>query len=293
MKFALFLFVGVCCTNLYAQMGIGTETPDAAAELDIKSEHRGLLIPRINLSGSTDQSTITAGNVESLVAFNTTYSSTLTPGYYYWYDGKWNRLMTPADLPDNRVFWDVNQQQFTYIDENGELHEISLTEGNETLTTLALNPDGKTLEYTDENSDLTEIDLGAVVQNTETLTTIEANDDDGFIYTDEIGGETSISLPDLAEQVKIVTQDYSLENEDRIILGNAHNHDITITLPDPGNVEGKRYTIRKQDDNEDYFVNVTGNIAGIPTGEVLYTALPFTGWDLVSDGTEWHIVNKF
>jgi len=293
MKYLLFLLVGMCCFPLCAQMGIGTEMPESAAELEIKSSHRGVLIPRIELNGPADQNTITAGNIESLLVFNTTYSSTLDPGYYYWFDGRWNRLMTPADLIDNRVFWDVDQQEFTYIDENGTLHEIPVSSVTETLTTLVLNPDGKTLAYTDENGNLTEIDLKNVVQDNETLTSIENNEDGSFTYTDEAGEETLIGLSSAGEQLKTVSQDYALAQADQIILGNAQNHDITLVLPDPATAEGKKYTIKKQDENEDYFVNVTGDIAGIPPGEVLYTAMPFTGWDLVSDGTQWHIVNKF
>ena len=64
---------------------------------------------------------------------------------------------------------------------------------------------------------------------------------------------------------------------------------IALPTADATN-KGKKYTIKKQDNNEDYYVTVTGNIDGLTE---LYTALPYSGWDLVSDGTKWTITNKF
>ncbi len=93
--------------------------------------------------------------------------------------------------------------------------------------------------------------------------------------------------------IKVVAVDYNAAANDAIILGNANTSNVTITLPvaSPTN-KGKKYTIKKEDANEDGYVNVIGTIVGVPSGE-LYTAVPYTGWDLVSDGTAWRIVNKF
>ncbi|MCG2418721.1 hypothetical protein K8089_06775, partial [Aequorivita sp. F47161] len=62
----------------------------------------------------------------------------------------------------------------------------------ETLTTLALNVDGKTLEYTDEDGVLTSIDLETVIKNFETLTKIIDNGDGTYNYIDEDGVTTVI-----------------------------------------------------------------------------------------------------
>ena len=37
-----------------AQIGIGTSTPDASAKLEVNSTSKGLLIPQISLTGSSD-----------------------------------------------------------------------------------------------------------------------------------------------------------------------------------------------------------------------------------------------
>lgn len=86
------LFVALGSYSAYSQVGVGTLTPNASAQLDITSDSKGLLIPQIALKSSTDIQTIKTGNVESLLVFNTSTIADITPGYYYWYKGRWNRI---------------------------------------------------------------------------------------------------------------------------------------------------------------------------------------------------------
>src|SRR5690606_89191 len=81
-----------------AQVGIGTEMPNPSSQLEIVSASKGVLIPQIALLDDTDSTTISAGNVESLLVFNTTSSGALSPGYYFWNAGKWRRLISNSDL---------------------------------------------------------------------------------------------------------------------------------------------------------------------------------------------------
>ncbi len=77
-----------------------------------------------------------------------------------------------------------------------------------------------------------------------------------------------------------------------VVLGKATS-DITITLPNPVGIKGRKLTIKKSDMANTTYVNVVtagGSIDGEPD---MYTSLPFTGWDFMSDGTNWKIVNKF
>ncbi|RED22490.1 hypothetical protein BD847_3119 [Flavobacterium cutihirudinis] len=80
----------------YAQTGIGTVNPDNSAQLDITSNRRGLLIPRIALVKTTEQTPITAP-AASLLVYNTANSNDVTPGFYYW-DGKWVRIAKSEDF---------------------------------------------------------------------------------------------------------------------------------------------------------------------------------------------------
>ncbi|MCA4807258.1 hypothetical protein [Myroides odoratimimus] len=91
--------------------------------------------------------------------------------------------------------------------------------------------------------------------------------------------------------IKVIDGIYGVEDKDVILLGNAVNGEVIVNLPTAtATNKGKKYTIKKHDANEDNYVTVKGNIEG---ASILYTALPYSGWDLVSDGTQWQIVNKF
>ena len=73
--------------RVFAQVGVGIISPDASAMLDITSANKGLLIPRIALTGSTDNVTIPSP-AASLLIYNTATAGSgryaVSPGFYYW-----------------------------------------------------------------------------------------------------------------------------------------------------------------------------------------------------------------
>ena len=148
-------------------------------------------------------------------------------------------------------------------------------------TTVTSNVQGDNTEYSVNVSTASNTTLG-VVKEAATNPTV-------FINTNGELSTTAWAGNNLVE----VTADYQITAEDVVVFGNAGN-DITITLPDPTGIKGRKLTIKKSDADDFTYVNVitsgTGNIEGQTD---LYTSLPFTGWDLMSDGTNWKIVNKF
>jgi hypothetical protein len=76
-------------------VGIGV-TPNASAKLDITATNRGLLIPRVALTATTDVVTI-ASPVTSLLVYNTATAgagaTAVSPGFYY-YSAGWVKLAT-------------------------------------------------------------------------------------------------------------------------------------------------------------------------------------------------------
>ena len=74
----------------YAQVGIGTTSPNAASMLDITSTNSGLLIPRVSLISTSDVATI-ASPVTSLLVYNSGFAPN---GYYYWNGSVWVLLST-------------------------------------------------------------------------------------------------------------------------------------------------------------------------------------------------------
>jgi hypothetical protein len=83
--------------NLYdnGQVVIGSIIPDSSAMLDVRATNRGLLIPRVALTGTTDIATI-VGATTSLQVYNTATAgvspNNVVPGFYYWNGTKWVSL---------------------------------------------------------------------------------------------------------------------------------------------------------------------------------------------------------
>jgi hypothetical protein len=82
MKHIFTVFILLFTISTQAQVGIGTSTPDASAQLEVSSTSKGLLIPQIALTGSSDATTI-ASPASSLLVYNTATTSDVLPGYYY------------------------------------------------------------------------------------------------------------------------------------------------------------------------------------------------------------------
>jgi hypothetical protein len=80
--------------NSYSQVGIGTTTPLGA--LDVTSTNDGLVIPRVALTATNNQSPLVIAPVESELVYNTVTAgiapNNVTPGYYYWGGATWVRL---------------------------------------------------------------------------------------------------------------------------------------------------------------------------------------------------------
>ncbi|UGU16296.1 hypothetical protein LS482_00155 [Sinomicrobium kalidii] len=229
-QFYAVVFFLVITFSAHAQVGIGTSLPDNSAQLDVVADNKGVLIPRVALTGTTDQTTIANGNVESLLVFNTADTADIRPGYYYWYAGSWHRVVSAedvagGDLPDNIVIYNPVKNEFTYIDENGVTQIITLEDvikANETITTLINNGDG-TYTYTSEDGTETIINVPADVINqfdeiirnekvinkiTELFQNTGGNvyyDGNTFTYTDEKGETQTINFEELVKSNETVT----------------------------------------------------------------------------------------
>jgi hypothetical protein len=103
LSFFAILFLCTCCLSKgFAQsVGINKDgsTADASAMLDVKNPNKGLLIPRVALTGTGDATTIPSPAV-SLLIYNTatagTGSAAVIPGFYYWNGTAWKMLSTGA-----------------------------------------------------------------------------------------------------------------------------------------------------------------------------------------------------
>lgn len=99
MKRLLILVINIFSYTLYAQVGIGTTSPDPSSVLDIVSSNKGFIAPRINLSNVTNSSIDgTNTNAAGLLIYNTNASVTggSGVGYYYWDGSIWTSMKSAA-----------------------------------------------------------------------------------------------------------------------------------------------------------------------------------------------------
>lgn len=176
-----------------AQQGIGTHLPERSSVLELKSENRGLLIPRVTLSGTNNKGPIHGTPAHSLLVYNTVKTGDVVPGFYYWVEdatldvtefqdgGYWEAFLT------NKNF-DGKAGDGIYIDEDGNI-SIDTRDGSGTQGTIGKDKVLVTVE--DANGDtVTEwVDrnelLNAFVDSRNGITKID-NEGETIIF--ELGG---------------------------------------------------------------------------------------------------------
>src|SRR5690606_9652121 len=239
--------------NAHSQVGIGTLTPDSSSQLDVVANDKGVLLPRVALESTTDTTTITNGNVNSLLVFNTNTQNDVTPGYYYWYEDKWMRIVNEKDITEldkntTNVSFVVDGGQLVLIDSDGNTVSIPLSEIN-IPTTLVNNGDG-TYTYTNESGETVTIDVPAdvvnnfeeIIQNGDVINELIENlgdtiiggnvsyDGDNFTYIDENGVEQTITFEDIVQANETVTT--LVNNGDgTYTYTNESGETVTIDVP--------------------------------------------------------------
>jgi hypothetical protein len=92
MRALVLLLMVMLFSKVNAQVGIGTETPNASAKLDVVATNKGFLPPRVTLTGVKDTTTIVTP-AEGLLVYNLG-SANLVAGYYYWNGSTWSNFST-------------------------------------------------------------------------------------------------------------------------------------------------------------------------------------------------------
>ncbi len=175
----------------YGQVGIGTLTPDNSSQLDVVANDKGVLLPRVVLTSTTDAVTIANGNVNSLLVYNTNTQNDITPGYYYWYENKWMRI--------------VNEQEVAALDKNTT--NISLTKADDELV------------LTDSDGNIVSIPLAQI-----NIPTILVNNNNGtYTYTNEAGDTVTIDIPsDVINTIDQILGDTQVLNQLIEVLGDTY-----------------------------------------------------------------------
>ncbi|MCC9041287.1 hypothetical protein LNQ81_00870 [Myroides sp. M-43] len=247
------LFLGTIAAN--AQVGIGTATPNKSAELLIESSNRGLLIPNVSLKDTKDKSTITNGNVQSLLVYATKTQGDITPGYYYWDVNVWKRLTADADIPQIVVnnFQEIVNKDGDKV-QNIIKNIVKNTEGN------VIYEGDKFYTFTKDGDKIVKQEIK------DKLTTIIYDDASGdYIYYNENAVDRNGKI--IGEGIRIKVKETVIKKFGDIINNKTVQEHITNYLDGThvgGNVyyEGDKLTyITKQGDRKEVSINsvVTAN----------------------------------
>lgn len=89
MKLLLLAFSFVVSFGSYAQVGVGTTTPDPSAQLHLNSSSKGILIPKMTEA----QRNAVASPATGLLIYQTNN----TPGFYYYTGTSWTKVVSGAN----------------------------------------------------------------------------------------------------------------------------------------------------------------------------------------------------
>lgn len=194
-KISLLIVILLSVQLAVAQTGIGTNAPNDAAALEINSPDKGLLLPRVALTG-TDAAAPLGAHVNGMLVYNTATAgagaTAVTPGLYYNQGGAWKSIAPGDILPgtattDNTLRWDGSAWvESNTITNNGvdavvvsaELTVDGAAHNNEAFDAGA----GTTIDFAESNFAYTTASAGAFTLN---------NLKDGGAYTLAVQGATS------------------------------------------------------------------------------------------------------
>jgi len=130
----LFLLSVLSYSILNAQVGIGTPSPNNNAILELKSNNKGLILPRMALTATNNASPLSA-HVTGMTVYNTdtntsSSANAVYPGEYYNDGTKWMRLMTIQEtrmIAGGTIADQISSKIITVPDESNYVDSTLLT----------------------------------------------------------------------------------------------------------------------------------------------------------------------
>jgi hypothetical protein len=98
--------------------------PNVSAGLDVDFPDKGILIPRISLTGTSSFVPMSA-HVAGMVVYNTATISDVLPGFYYNNGSKWIPAFMPGSAVGDMLYWDGTQWQKIPIGLSGQFLQVS------------------------------------------------------------------------------------------------------------------------------------------------------------------------
>lgn len=190
------------------QTGIPKGLSDTSSRLDLICKNEEIMIPRVALKNRFDRSTVVDRNTKFILVFNTIKGAQISPGYYYWYNKKWNNLKNLTE--ENGVPKANGQAGDLYVDfstrdvyfYNGTIW-LSITAHNEALTEAVFESNSGVLSYKNKAGETIDINLSQIVPNFDRPKTISLNaKKETLNYIDTDGRQTVLKLDILLEKSK-------------------------------------------------------------------------------------------
>lgn len=240
MKKKLLVMLLVLGTATYAQVGVGTLVPNTSTMLDVVAANKGIMIPRIQLKNTTDVTTISTGNVESLLVYNTQLIADVKPGYYYWANNKWNKIISIDDVvapSAGSKLVDNGDGTFTHTNEKGVSTLIDVPAVVKAKTVHTLAADTNTL-----TSGVNGISVTAPIVNSNTLSaksgrlisTVNGIDSNTFDLKDATAHSLTVSGGVLTSTVNGISPTANvLSTVDNGLIASAGNVRLGGTLNSP------------------------------------------------------------
>ncbi len=140
---SVFLMTAFVHVGLAQNVGIGTNSPHASAQLDVFSDSKGVLVPRVSLSNTSVAAPVVSP-VEGLFVFNTNASiagaAAAGKGFYYWTGISWVKLISSTEG------WSLTGNSFT----DTAINFIGTTDNRSLMFRVGNQPAGR-IELTSDN----------------------------------------------------------------------------------------------------------------------------------------------
>lgn len=174
----MFLAVFLFTARMYAQVGIGTTTPDASAALDITSTAKGVLIPRMT---KIQRDAITSAATGLMI-----YQTDATVGFYYYNGNRWAEVGATSVTTSTYSIGDFAQGGVVFwVDETGQHGLVCAKEDQSSAIRWYAGSYGATQAKGD--------DVYAGKANTVIIAAQVALGDDGSTYAARVCNELQIT----------------------------------------------------------------------------------------------------
>ena len=100
--------------------------PNASAGLDVDFPDKGVLIPRVSLTGTTNATPLTA-HVAGMLIYNTATVSDVIPGFYYNNGTKWVPGFPAGNASGNMLYWNGTAWVTIPVGLPGQFLQLSTT----------------------------------------------------------------------------------------------------------------------------------------------------------------------